>query len=90
MGLSAHHENYGEIPLTVLIPGEHVGQELEGELDVVELLLEAGEPLLDEVLDSQSEVSIVETAGPITAHLAAVHIRHDLVHRVLGLQAVDV
>ena len=75
--------------MTPLLPGEHVGQELEGELDVVELLLEAGQPLLDQVLGSQSEVSIVE-AGPITAHLAAVHVRHDLVHGVLGLQTVDI
>ena len=29
-------------------------------------------------------------AGPITAHLAAVHVRHDLVHGVLGLQTVDI
>ena len=49
--------------MTPLLPGEHVGQELEGELDVVELLLEAGQPLLDQVLGSQSEVSIVEAGG---------------------------
>ena len=49
--------------MTPLLPGEHVGQELEGELDVVELLLEAGQPLLDQVLGSQSKVSIVEAGG---------------------------
>mgnify|MGYP001286234734 CR=1 FL=1 len=31
-------------------PGQHVGQQLEAELDVVELLLEAAESLLDHVL----------------------------------------
>ena len=31
-------------------PGQHVGEQLEAELDVVELLLEAAESLLDHVL----------------------------------------
>lgn len=50
-------------------PGQHVGQELEAELDVVELLLEAGESLLDHVLP-------------------AVHVRHNLVHGILGLKCI--
>ena len=39
-----------EIWIINISPGQHVGKELETELNVVEFLLEAGEPLLDHVL----------------------------------------
>ncbi len=51
----------------ILSPGEEVGQELEGDLDVGELVLQRGHPVLHDVLP-------------------AVHVAHDLVHRVLRLE----
>ena len=54
-----------------LLPGEEVRQQLEAELDVAELLLKAGQALLDHVLPT-------------------VHIRDDLVHRVLSLKCGNI
>ena len=70
-----------------MVPGQHVWQELERQLDIVEFFLQASQSLLNDILSGnnyQDQLNILTSLDGWT--VPAVHVAHNLVDRVLGLK----